>query len=78
VTLSGLAGALLTILALSAAAVLAVVFAATLAVVMLLATVLLALTALAFRARPARRPVVIEARRSGHSWVAYGWDQKPR
>ena len=76
VTLSGLAGALTTIVALSVGVVLAVLFAATLAVVTVLAAVLLALTALALRARPERRPVPVRARRQ--SWIAYSWDRHPR
>jgi len=71
-------------LATGAALVLAValtfVFAATLAVVALLAGALFGLYAFTLRARRASRrddgPVVLEARRVGHSWVAYGWDQR--
>jgi len=49
-------------------------------VIALLATALLGLTGLALRFRRRRRPagVVIEARRVGHGWVAYGWDQPSR
>lgn len=61
-------------------AVLAVVFAASVALVSLMAAALLSL---AFGVMKARRAAtvradngVIEARRVGHSWVAYGWDQR--
>lgn len=63
------------------AGVLTLVFAATLAVAVVLAGALFALYALAVRAKRGRReagPVLIEARRVGHSWVAYGWDQRSR
>lgn len=63
------------------AGVLTLVFAATLAVAVVLAAALFALYALAVRAKRSRRengPVLIEARRIGHSWVAYGWDQRSR
>lgn len=71
--------ALATGAAVVVAAVLTLVFAATLAVAALLASVLFALYALALRSRrTARRPVIIEARRVGHSWVAYGWNERAR
>jgi hypothetical protein len=62
-------------------AVLAVVFAAIVVMIALVGSALLALTAFAARAR---RPVrayapsaVLEARHvGGHSWVAYGWDDR--
>lgn len=59
--------------------VLAVVFAATMAVIAVLGTALLGLAGLSLRFRR-RRPagVLIEARRVGHGWVAYGWDQPSR
>jgi len=64
------------------AGVLTLVFAATLAVAVVLAAALFALYALAMRAKRSRRQddarVLIEARRVGHSWVAYGWDQRSR
>jgi hypothetical protein len=58
--------------------VLAVVFAATLAVVVVLTLLLMAAAVLTQRSRrlkPVRAGVVIEARKVGHSWVAYGWDK---
>lgn len=62
--------------------VLAVVFAATVVVIGLIGGVLLALAGLAVKARRTAKakPVqdgVIEARQiGGHSWVAYGWDNR--
>ena len=83
--LKGLAwvgGALATAAAVSIAAVLAVFFAATLVVIGLLTVAVLALGGLAFRFRRLTRradATLIEARHiGGHSWVAYGWDQRGR
>ncbi len=66
-------------------AVLTVVFAATLAVVVLTAGALFFLAAAAakvgrLRARPVRYDggMVLEARKVGHRWVAYGWDRRGR
>ena len=78
-SLSWIGGALATAAAVTIAAVLTVVFAATLAVILVLSSALIAVCALAFRARR-RKPaqgVLIEARKVGHSWVAYGWDERP-
>ena len=85
---AGLLWALVTLAALMVGAVLAVIFAATLAFVMLLASLLLGLAAVAWRAqhRTARSVVrggretrdVIEMRRAGHAWVAYDWDRPAR
>lgn len=63
------------------AAALAVIFAATVVVSGVVATALVGLSALALRARRAVRirsetPGVIEARRVGHTWVAYGWNDR--
>ena len=44
--------------------------------VAVLTAALVGLYALTHRRRP--QGVLIEARRGGHSWVAYGWDQRPR
>jgi heme/copper-type cytochrome/quinol oxidase subunit 2 len=74
-SLAGLAAA-------ATAAVLAVFFAATMMVIAFMASILLALAAAAVRARrsvsrAATDPNVIEARHvGGHSWVAYGWDDR--
>ena len=81
--LAWLGGALATIAALAVGAVLAVVFAATAVVITLMASALLALGSLAMRARRSVRsrpadPSIIEARTvGGHSWVAYGWNDRP-
>ncbi len=72
--LAGLAAMATTALVLVVGTVLAVIFAATLAVVMALATALLGLTALVWRMRRRPQPVQLQARRGGHSWVAYSWD----
>lgn len=69
------------VIALLAAAALAVVFAATVVVSAVVASALIALSALALRARRTVRvrshtPGVIEARRVGHTWVAYGWNER--
>ena len=85
--LNGLAwigGALATVAAVGIAAVLAVFFAATIVVISIMAAALLAVGGLAYRARKATvrssdDPTLIEARNvGGHSWVAYGWDQRGR
>lgn len=77
--LAWICGALATGAAVTLAAVLTVVFAATLAVILVLVSALVALCTLALRARRANtRPVLIQARKVGHSWVAYGWDQRAR
>ena len=74
-------GAVITAIAATAAAVLAVVFAATVVVIAVVSTVLFGLIALVLRARrPAKAKAddgIIEARHiGGHSWVAYGWDER--
>jgi hypothetical protein len=73
------AGALAWLAAAATGAVLAVFFAASMVLIALMASVLLALSAAALKARRAVRPRadadLIEARHvAGHSWVAYGWD----
>ena len=72
--MAGALGSLVMVIALAAGAAVAVVFAATLAVIMALATILLALTALAWRVRPGAQRAVVRARR-GHAWIAYGWER---
>jgi len=74
-------GFAVAVLALMAALALAVVFAATVVVSLVIASVLLGLTALAMRARRTVRvrqstSDIIEARRVGHTWVAYGWNER--
>lgn len=76
-----LMGVAVTLSAAVVATVLAVVFAATLAVFAVVVGGALAVWAVAFRvSRPKMQPAVartqvLEARKVGHSWVAYGWDQ---
>lgn len=57
---------------------LTVAFAAALAVFTLLASVLIALFGLTWRMgrrqAPRGGPVILDARKVGHAWVAYGWD----
>jgi hypothetical protein len=77
--LSWIGGVVATVAAVTIGAVLTVVFAATVAVIFVLLSALIGVCALAFRTRRrAPQGVLIEARRVGHSWVAYGWDQRPR
>jgi predicted MFS family arabinose efflux permease len=78
--LAWIGGALATIAAVGIGAVLAIFFAATMVVIGLLTAVVLALGGVALRARKAARDdTLIEARHiGGHSWVAYGWDQRGR
>ena len=69
-------------LAAAVGVVLAVVFAATIVVIGFMGSILLALAGLAMKARRTAKAKphqdgVIEARRiGGHSWVAYGWDNR--
>ena len=78
--LAWIGGAVTTAAAVGLAAVLAVFFAATVVIVGVLGLALLGLGAFAYRARRSLRrpePGVIDARHvGGHSWVAYGWDQR--
>jgi Flp pilus assembly protein TadB len=74
-----LVGAAATLCAAALATVLALVFAATMAVAAVIVGGALAAWAVAFRMRRATRlrsstvgPVVLEARKVGHAWVAYG------
>ncbi len=78
VALAWVIGGLATLGAVVLGSVLALVFAATLAFVMVIAAAVLTFTAVAWRIRrplPVKAGPVIEARKVGHSWVAYGWDQ---
>ncbi len=66
------------------ATILAIVFAATLAVIAVVVAALLGAWAVAHRLghgpklQRAARPVTLDARKVGHAWVAYGWDQSAR
>jgi len=80
--LAWIAGALATSAAVVIGAVLAVVFAATVVVVGFIGSALFGVAAFAFRGRKtAKAPAddgLIEARNvGGHSWVAYGWNERP-
>jgi hypothetical protein len=79
-----LAGALATSAAVVIGSALAVVFAATVVVIGFMGSALFGLVALALRARRTFKaktsgdPSLIEARHvGGHSWVAYGWNERP-
>lgn len=86
--LVSLAGFAATIVAITVGAILAVFTAAAVAVFALCASVLLFFAGFAMRARrqvrrKARRAgdagdEVIEARKVGETWVAYGWDRPGR
>jgi hypothetical protein len=74
-------GALAWSAAAAVGAVMAIFFAATMLVIALMASALVALSAAALKARRLFQPPidrdVIEARNvGGHSWVAYGWDER--
>lgn len=76
-----LGGFLATGLALAIGAILTVIAATAVALIALVGSVLVFLTGLALRAR--RRVYtsptqVLEARKVGHAWVAYGWDRTAR
>ncbi len=76
-----LAGVIAAACAMAIGALLAVFAAAAVAVFALVGGVLVFLVNLAMRARrtPARRADdVIEARKVGGAWVAYGWDRNGR
>ncbi len=75
-----LGGVLAAAAALAVGALLAVVAATAVAVMVLVAAILFFLTGLAFRARRAAdsEPQLLEGRRVGHAWVAYGWDRPVR
>jgi len=80
--LAWVGGLVATAAALTIGAVLALFAAATVVVIALMTSALLALSGLAMRARRRVRtpsePGLIEARNvGGHSWVAYGWNERP-
>lgn len=75
--LAAVAGFFATGAAVVIGALLAVFAAATVAVLAVMTSVLVLVTGAAFRARRRMAPAradVIEARKVGHAWVAYGWD----
>jgi hypothetical protein len=75
-------GLVATTAALAVGAVLTVFFAATVVLIAILTSAVLALTTFAAQARRTvraeiRDPTLIEARNvGGHSWVAYGWNDR--
>jgi hypothetical protein len=80
--LAWVGGLIATAAALTIGTILALFAAATVVVIALMTSALLALSSLALRARRSGRPAsadagVIEARNvGGHSWVAYGWNER--
>ncbi len=80
--LAWVGGLVAAVAALFVGAVLAVFAAATVVVLALMTSATLALAGLAMRARRTVRqrssdPDIIEARNvGGHSWVAYGWNER--
>jgi hypothetical protein len=75
--LAWIAGGFATLGAVVLGSVLALVFAATLAFALVVAAAALTFMAVAWRIRRPRAVEanpVIEARKVGHSWIAYGWD----
>jgi heme/copper-type cytochrome/quinol oxidase subunit 2 len=80
--LAWVAGGLATVAAAVVAAVLALFFAATVLVIAVMASALVTLAGVAFKARrsvQSKDPNLLEARNvGGHSWVAYGWDRSGR
>ncbi len=78
IAMAWIVGGLATIGAVALGSVLVLVFAATLAAVLVAGAVLLAFTAVVWRLRrpKADSGVILNARKVGHSWVAYGWDRQ--
>ena len=81
--LAWLAGLFATIVAVVLGTLLAVAVAASMVVIAVMGGALLLLAPMALRARRAVKakaeagPQIIEARNvGGHSWVAYGWDER--
>ena len=82
-SLAWLAGLFVSFIAVVVATVMAVALAASVVVIAVMGGALLLLAPLALRARRAVKakadpgPQILEARNvGGHSWVAYGWDQR--
>jgi hypothetical protein len=78
--LAWLGGFFATGAALAIGAILAILAAAAVALIALFGGVFVFFTGMALRARrsfaPRPAPGVIEARKVGHAWVAYGWDRR--
>jgi hypothetical protein len=82
-SLAAVAGAICTVIAAGVGIVMAVALAASVLVILLMGGALLVLASVAVRARRPGKlghepgPQILEARNvGGHSWVAYGWDQR--
>ncbi len=79
---SNLLGAIVGAVAVVIGAILALFAAAAVAILAVLGSALVFLTGLFLRSRRRTRatddPQVLEARKVGHAWVAYGWDQPAR
>jgi Flp pilus assembly protein TadB len=74
-------GFLATGVALAIGILLAVFAAAAVAMIAVVASVFVFFTGMALRARQQRayaQSPVLEARKVGHAWVAYGWDRNRR
>ena len=80
--LSNVLGAVTAAIAVVIGAILALIAAAAVAVLAVLGSALVFRTGLVLRSRRRTRatddPQVLEARKVGHAWVAYGWDQPAR
>ena len=81
--LARIGGMAAAVAALLVGAVLALFFAATVVVMAVIASALIGVSLLVMRARRHSTPAhggsgVIEARRVGHTWVAYGWNEPRR
>ena len=83
--IAGVIGLITTAAAVVIGAVLALFAAVAVAILAVVGSVLVFLTGLFLRSRIRRQrtregddPQVLEARKVGHAWVAYGWDQSAR
>jgi hypothetical protein len=77
---AGLGGFLATGLALVVGLMLAIFAAAAMTLIAVVGSIFVFFTGMALRARSRAtvRPQVLEARKDGHAWVAYGWDRNGR
>src|SRR5580698_7358230 len=78
--LAGLGGFLAAGLALAVGIILALVAATAMTLFAVVGSIFVFFTGMALRARSRAvvRPQVLEARKVGHAWVAYGWDRNGR
>ena len=78
--LLGLGAILATGVALTVGVLLAVFAAAAMTLIAVVGSIFVFFTGMALRARTRAtvRPQVLEARKVGHAWVAYGWDRNGR